>query len=137
MKRGLALTAVFLSLGMAPRARAMTVGDAILTVGVSTAAGAVLGASTLPFYNAPSEHVRNVFYGAAIGTVAGVFITAMAGMQSTEMEEEAGLLREPPEQYRLARTEPPRSATLPSRPSSLMEAAGAGAVWSPVYRVRF
>ncbi len=136
MKKGLALV-LLLAFLAPPRARAMTVGDAILTVGVSTAAGAVLGASTLPFYNIPSEHVRNVFYGAAIGAVAGVFITAMAGMQSAEApEDEARLLREQPTQYLVARAEP-RSATLPSRPASVLEAGGVETVWSPVYQFRF
>ncbi|MGZ3730910.1 MAG: hypothetical protein ACXVCG_16925 [Bdellovibrionota bacterium] len=71
-----------LSLLSAPRAQAeATFGDAALTVGVATAAGAILGASTLPFYEDSGEHTKNIFYGAAFGAVVGVFISAYAGVQ--------------------------------------------------------
>ena len=44
------------------------------TIGVSTAVGTVLGASTLPFYDQPGEHLSNVAAGAALGAAVGLGI---------------------------------------------------------------
>lgn len=86
-------------------AKAATVGDALLTVGVSTAAGAVLGLSTLPFYAESSEHTRNIFYGAALGAVTGVLVMAYAGFQDSADaaydQDQARLHKD--DQYYLAR----------------------------------
>ena len=50
-------------------------GEKILeTIGVSVAAGTVLGASTLPFYDQPSAHLMNLAYGASAGAVVGLGI---------------------------------------------------------------
>jgi hypothetical protein len=46
--------------------------DALVTVGIGTAAGTVLGLSTLPFYGHPGDHLGNVFIGASVGLVAGL-----------------------------------------------------------------
>lgn len=48
----------------------------ILLVGVAGATGAVLGLSTLSFYDTPSTHISNVWTGAAIGVIAGVIFVA-------------------------------------------------------------
>ena len=42
------------------------------TVGVSAGIGAVLGASTMPFYDVPEKHVSNVFIGAGAGVAIGM-----------------------------------------------------------------
>lgn len=42
------------------------------TIGVSTAVGIVLGASTLPFYEHPFSHSKNMTIGAAIGAAFGL-----------------------------------------------------------------
>lgn len=60
------------------KAHALTVGEAFTVVGISTLSGAALGASTLPFYSSGS-HTQNVWFGAAMGAVVGVFISAYAG----------------------------------------------------------
>lgn len=48
----------------------------IILVGVAGATGAVLGLSTLSFYDTPSTHISNVWTGAAIGVIAGVIWVA-------------------------------------------------------------
>jgi hypothetical protein len=69
------------ALGLPSKASAMSMGDAAMTVTVSTVAGAVLGASTLPFYEDSGKHSKNIFYGAAFGAVVGVLIAAYSGVQ--------------------------------------------------------
>lgn len=50
--------------------------DDIILVGAAGVGGAVLGLSTLSFYDQPSEHVANIWTGAAIGVIAGVIWVA-------------------------------------------------------------
>jgi hypothetical protein len=79
-----------------PQARAVSFGDAALTVSIATVSGAILGVSTLPFYDTPSDHSKNIFYGAAIGAVVGVLVSAYAGVEegkNADDEEEAVLKR--------------------------------------------
>lgn len=71
----------------APRARAMDVGDAALTVGISSAVGAILGLSTLPFYEDSSAHTRNIWIGAAVGAVIGVGIASFSALKNTDPQE--------------------------------------------------
>ena len=51
-----------------------TTGYIFETLGVSTAVGAVLGASTLPFYEVPGDHLVNLSYGALAGLGVGIGI---------------------------------------------------------------
>ena len=44
----------------------------IETVGIGLGGGLVLGASTLPFYNHPENHMINLAYGASLGAIVGV-----------------------------------------------------------------
>ena len=46
--------------------------DALITVGIGTAAGSALGLSTIPFYGYPEDHLGNVLIGAGVGLVAGI-----------------------------------------------------------------
>lgn len=112
-------------------ARAATVGDALLTVGVSTAAGAVLGLSTLPFYEESSEHSRNIFYGAALGAVVGVLVMAYAGFQDSAdaAYNEASLRKN--DQYYLAKT------TTTSQLRRADPVASNTLVYSNLYEIRF
>jgi len=64
-------------------------GDAALTVAVTSGAGAILGASTLPFYGEPDKHKKNIFYGASFGAIIGVLIAAYAGFQESADAEMA------------------------------------------------
>lgn len=56
--------------------------DALTTVGISAGAGAVLGLSTLAFYQKPGEHMNNIVIGAAVGVIVGVGVAAylMSGL---------------------------------------------------------
>jgi hypothetical protein len=49
-------------------------GSIIETIGVSTAVGTVLGASTLPFYEHPENNTKNIGYGALAGAGVGLGI---------------------------------------------------------------
>lgn len=129
-----------LSLFAAPRARAeASLGDAALTVAVSTVAGAILGASTLPFYETPSDNTKNIFYGAAVGAVVGVFVSAYSGVQEGPNYDDARLAPVKPSavaingapEFRL-RSE---ASTAVRAPATF--AAGTTLAWSPVASVRF
>lgn len=96
LKPTLLLTLVF-ALASPPQASAMSMGDAALTVTVSTVAGAVLGASTLPFYEESGKHSKNIFYGAALGAVVGVMLSAYSGVQENSgVDEEEALAKKKP-----------------------------------------
>lgn len=53
----------------------------MLTVVAAGAGGAILGLSTLSFYETPSKSIRNIWTGAAIGIIAGVIIVAYNSAQ--------------------------------------------------------
>lgn len=53
----------------------------VLLVAAAGAGGAVLGLSTLSFYDKPSKHIDNVWTGAAIGIIAGVIFVAYNSAQ--------------------------------------------------------
>lgn len=58
----------------------------IETIGISTAVGTVLGASTLPFYSQPTDHMVNLAIGAGIGLVTGlgIWFFGRSGSSSAE-----------------------------------------------------
>jgi hypothetical protein len=58
----------------------------IMLVGAAGAAGAVLGLSTLSFVDKPSRHVSNIWTGAALGVIAGVFVVAYNSAQKGSEE---------------------------------------------------
>jgi hypothetical protein len=53
----------------------------ITLVAASGAAGAVLGLSTLSFVDKPSQHISNIWTGAALGVIAGVIFVAYNSAQ--------------------------------------------------------
>ncbi|MCM2350108.1 MAG: hypothetical protein NDI69_08795 [Bacteriovoracaceae bacterium] len=57
-----------------------TQNDIMLVAGAG-AAGAVLGLSTLSFVETPSNHVSNIWTGAAIGVIVGVVFVAYTSVQ--------------------------------------------------------
>ena len=73
------------------RSQAITAGDAVLTVAVGTGSGAILGASTMPFYSDSGAHAKNIFYGAAFGAVIGVLFAAYAGVSDGRSGDESHL----------------------------------------------
>ena len=57
----------------------------IIMVAAAGGGGAILGLSTLSFYDKPSKHIYNVWTGAAIGIVAGVvFVAYNSAKKGTE-----------------------------------------------------
>ncbi len=121
-----------------------TLGDSALVIAYSTVGGAVLGASTLPFYEDPGDHTKNIFYGAAIGAVIGVIISAYAGVQDGpdySEEEEALLYKGGRKPSSLAINESPElrlRAELSTTTRKLASTGPRGAVlWSPLASVRF
>ncbi len=67
----------------------------ILLVAGAGAAGAILGLSTLSFVDKPSQHISNVWTGAALGVIAGVIFvaynSAQRGSEDLQSDEEASL----------------------------------------------
>jgi hypothetical protein len=123
-------------------AHALGLGEAALTVGVSSAAGAILGASTLPFYPEMNEHTDNIWYGAAIGAVVGVLICGYQGLAEgrdagEEAEEDAG------KDARLNRLAP-QDSTRPETTSALgmqnfatKTVQGSTLAWTPVVQFKW
>lgn len=60
-----------------------TQGDLLVVVGAGVG-GAVLGLSTLSFYDTPSKHISNVWTGAAVGIIAGVIFVAVSHAQKAQ-----------------------------------------------------
>lgn len=56
----------------------------LVLVGVAGLGGAVLGLSTLSFYDKPSKHVSNIWMGGAIGVIAGVILVALNNAQKSQ-----------------------------------------------------
>lgn len=134
MKKALALALILVFASIRP-ANAASFGDAALTVSIATATGAILGLSTLPFYEDSGKHGKNVFYGAALGAVAGVFLSAYSGVQegANGDDEEAMKKRSSPSLYS-ANSSQNRGAAL------LGEAAtekNTVLVWAPVASFQF
>lgn len=118
-----------------------TLGDSALTVAFSTLGGAVLGTSTLPFYEEPGDHTKNIFYGAAFGAMVGVMISAYSGVKegpNYEDEDAANLLKRKPTE--LSVNEAPELrfhselTTATKKPPSF---GGTILIWSPVASIRF
>jgi hypothetical protein len=53
----------------------------IIIVGAAGVVGAVLGLSTLSFVETPSQHIYNIWTGAALGIIAGVIYVAYNSAQ--------------------------------------------------------
>lgn len=53
----------------------------LMIVAAAGGAGAILGLSTLSFVERPSNHIRNVWTGAALGVIAGVIYVAYNSAQ--------------------------------------------------------
>lgn len=56
----------------------------LVIVGAAGVGGAILGLSTLSFYDKPSKHVSNIWMGAAIGIIAGVVLVAVSHAQKSQ-----------------------------------------------------
>ena len=75
----------------APRmARAQSGDHTLETIGISTAVGTVLGASTLPFYDQPGTHLLNLVFGAAAGAVVGLGVVVHREISGGSADETAG-----------------------------------------------
>lgn len=129
--------ALALSLSFSKPAHALTFGDAALTVSITTVSGAILGVSTLPFYDDSGKHTKNIFYGAALGAVAGVLIAAYAGVQEGAVDDEEVVLRKQErETLYLAQRRLVPEKTIASS-SYAEKARGSVLVWSPLASVQF
>jgi hypothetical protein len=58
----------------------------IMLVGAAGLGGAILGLSTLSFYETPSRHISNLWTGASIGIIAGVIFVAYNSAQKGSEE---------------------------------------------------
>lgn len=61
----------------------------ILLIAGAGAAGAVIGLSTLSFVDKPSEHLPNIWTGAALGVIAGVVFVAYNSAQRGQEDLES------------------------------------------------
>lgn len=116
-------------------ARAITASEAFYTVGGGALGGAVLGASTLPFYENMGDHKQNIWAGAAVGTVVGVIIAAASGFSETSesLDEEDA----PQAMHKMA---PKLDCTKPTTSVALgwnQSRANSVVAWSPIASFRF
>ncbi|MGE3261112.1 MAG: hypothetical protein AB7K68_04990 [Bacteriovoracia bacterium] len=129
---------LILALVLSPGAKAVTMGEAATTVTVTTVAGAILGASTLPFYEDSGKNTKNIFYGAAVGAVVGVLISAYSGVQDGRAEDEeeanARVRKEIDLANRAKLLQPEHSTSLQGRSGMAQRAP---AVWSSIANIRF
>ena len=58
----------------------------MLTVAGAGVGGAILGLSTLSFYEKPSKHLTNIWTGGALGLIAGVIVVAINHAEKTQEE---------------------------------------------------
>ncbi len=95
--------AIVFSLGLSlmifspKQAGAASFGDTVITVAASSGVGAILGVSTLPFYNESGEHTNNILVGAAIGAVLGVTVAVVNALSTSR-----GFDFEEPDEYEQA-----------------------------------
>lgn len=108
------------------RAYAISGGDAVLTVGGGALAGSILGVSTLPFYNTPSDHTQNIWVGAAVGAVVGVLVAAAVGFAETSENIDDAV-----DASRDLKLQPELSPALAQKNTDTVLA------WSPVATLRF
>ena len=73
-KKAITLIAIWGGMNLASLQANAGSGQFLETIGVSTAMGTLLGASTLPFYSSPGDHTGNIGVGLALGAVVGVGI---------------------------------------------------------------
>ena len=121
------------------QARAVNFGDAALTVAVGTVSGAILGASTLPFYRDPGDHSKNIFYGAALGAVVGVLFAAYAGVQEGPPDEEEASLwpKERRDALLLARSERKKDLVPQAFNRPVRGLSDQALIWAPVSSFKF
>lgn len=129
--------AIAVLLGSANNARA-DFGSAAITVALSTVGGAVLGASTLPFYDEPGEHTKNIFYGAALGAVGGVIISAYSGIEEGKEFQDEGRLHMRP-RSQLSLNEAPEFRLRPESSVARRETLGKAPAryWAPLAKFSF
>ena len=86
---GLGILAALLPLGLIvpSAARANSGVNFLETIGVSTAVGTVLGASTLPFYDEPGTHLSNIAAGAALGAAVGLGVCIAGWISGTPKDQ--------------------------------------------------
>lgn len=53
----------------------------LILIGAAGVGGAILGLSTLSFVDKPSQHISNIWTGAAIGVIVGVIFVAYSSAQ--------------------------------------------------------
>lgn len=82
-----------------------SMGDLIIVAGAG-AGGAILGLSTLSFVEEPSEHLKNVLIGGAIGIIVGVGVVAYKqATKSHDVYNQGYRPLDPKEFSTIARTE--------------------------------
>lgn len=95
----------------------------IETMGVSTAVGLILGASTLPFYLSPGSNLVNLAYGAAAGAVVGLGVFTFELIAGTDSDTASGMA-------------PVQRTGFASAPLSI-SAPRETVIWAPVVSLRW
>lgn len=121
------------SISFTPRAQALTAGEAVLTVAGGALAGTVLGASTLPFYGSPGDHMQNIWIGAAVGTVVGVLVSAAAGFTQTSESLDA----EDQQNMTMLKQPKPALEFSPALAGSHLTKQDTVLAWQPLATLRF
>ncbi|MBI3542680.1 MAG: hypothetical protein HY075_05330 [Deltaproteobacteria bacterium] len=63
------------------------VNDALSTIGISAGIGAVMGLSTIAFYDSPTKHLSNTLMGAGAGLIVGLGVAAYLLSKDAENDE--------------------------------------------------
>ncbi len=92
-RRVVTAVAFFMVLGVAeniacPNAEAYYgFNDALGTIGIAAGVGAVMGLSTISFYETPTRHLSNTLVGAGVGLIAGLGVAAYLMANAAESDE--------------------------------------------------
>ncbi|MBI3556488.1 MAG: hypothetical protein HY074_09520 [Deltaproteobacteria bacterium] len=61
--------------------------DALGTIGIAAGIGAVMGLSTISFYDSPTKHLSNTLVGAGAGLIVGLGVAAYLMANAAESDE--------------------------------------------------
>jgi hypothetical protein len=99
--------------------------DALGTMGIAAGIGAVMGLSTIAFYDSPTKHLSNVLMGAGAGLIVGLGVAAYLLTQAPEDDEIN------PEEVLPPENKPDGSGKNPGKVPAKSQNGGGGAFMMP------
>ncbi len=89
--------------------------DALVTIGVATGIGTVLGLSTIAFYENPPAHLSNAAIGAGVGFIVGLGVATYLLVHTSEQDEFVDELVVPPAEEKPSDEKPAKEPITPGK----------------------